>query len=272
MATRCTTPATGSPDYLAMKLYRNPEGTNRGFGETSVTAAAPDPDTLATFGALRAQDGALTIMAVHNRPTGSASARFSLTNFAPSGKVQAFRLAGGTLTKLPEVSFSGTAYTTTLPAQSVTLFIFPPKRFNSGGGAFTSPRGAFAADGNFTGGTAVTYPARDILNTTDDALYLAQREGSSFSYSIPAPNGQLVVRLHFAECQYAAAGQRKLNVTLNGGTVLPNFDPLAAAGAANKPITKSLPVTVTTGKVDLGFATTLAGRNAGVAAIEILAK
>ncbi len=272
LATRWTTPATGSPAYLAMKLYRNPDGTKRAFGETSVTCAAPDPDTLSSFAAIRAIDGALTVMAIHKRPTGTASARFSLANFPTNGKVQAFRLASGSLTKLAEVSFSGTSYTATLPAQSVTLFVFPSKKVNAGGAAFSSPRGSFSADASFTGGAAVTYPARDILNTADDSLYLSQREGTSFSYSIPVANGQYTVRLHFAECQYAAAGQRRFNVTLKGTTALTNFDPFAAAGAANKPVTKTFAVTVTGGKVDLGFNSALPGRNAGVAAIEVLAK
>jgi hypothetical protein len=272
MATRWTTPATGSPVYLAMKLYRNPSGANLGFGETSVTCAAPDPDTLSSFAALRAVDGALTVMAVHKRPTGTASASFSLANFPTNGKVGAFRLAGGSLTKLTVAAFSGTTYTATLPAQSVTLFVFPAKKYNAGGAAYSSVRSSYAADAGFTGGSSVAYPARDILSTLDDALYLAQREGASFSYSIPIANGQYSVRLHFAECQYTTVGQRKFNIVLNGNTVLSNFDPLADAGAANKRTVKNLQVTVTAGKINLAFNSTLAGRNAGLAAIEIFAK
>ena len=272
MATRWTTPPTTSPVYRAMKLYRNPDGTKRGFGETSVSCTAPDPDTLSAFASLRTVDGALTVMAVHKRSTGTASAKFSLAHFPTTGKVQAFRLAGGNLSKLPDASFVGTAYTATLPAQSVTLFVFPSKKLNSGGAAYTSARGTFDADARFSGGAAVTYPARDIVGTSDDALYLAQREGTSFTYSIPIPNGQYSVRLHFAECEYTAAGQRRFNIAVNGATVQTDFDPLAAAGAPNKMVTKTFPVTVAAGKVDLGFTSTLAGRNAGVAAIELLAK
>jgi hypothetical protein len=181
-------------------------------------------------------------------------------------------LAGGALTKLPEVSFAGTNYIATLPAQSVTLFIFPSKKINAGGAAYTSPRGPFAADSGFTGGSPLIFSAREIAQTGDDPLYLAQRHGPSFGYSVPVANGQYSVRLHFAECQYGGAGKRKFNVRLNGATVLANYDPLVAAGAANRAVISSFPVNVTGGSVELVFTSTIAGRNAAVAAIEVLAK
>ena len=43
LATRWTTPATGSPTYLAMKLWRNYDGNDSGFGNTSVSASRGQP-------------------------------------------------------------------------------------------------------------------------------------------------------------------------------------------------------------------------------------
>src|SRR5258708_38156801 len=43
LATRWTTPATGSPVYNAMKMYRNYDGNKSGFGDTSVSATVPNP-------------------------------------------------------------------------------------------------------------------------------------------------------------------------------------------------------------------------------------
>src|SRR5206468_2001238 len=39
LANRWTTPAAGTPTYLAMKLFRNYDGNGSGFGETSVSAS-----------------------------------------------------------------------------------------------------------------------------------------------------------------------------------------------------------------------------------------
>ena len=62
MAARWTTPAATTPTYKAMKMYRNYDGNRSAFGDTSVAATVPDPNTLAAFAAQRSADGALTVM------------------------------------------------------------------------------------------------------------------------------------------------------------------------------------------------------------------
>jgi len=69
LATRWTVPATGSPTYLAMKLYRNYDGNRSAFGETSVQVLAPSPDSVSAFAALRSADGALTLVTVNKQLT-----------------------------------------------------------------------------------------------------------------------------------------------------------------------------------------------------------
>src|SRR5207249_7261016 len=59
LANRWTTPATGSPTYLAMKLYRNYDGGGSAFGGTSVAAAVGNPDQVSAFASIGASDGAL---------------------------------------------------------------------------------------------------------------------------------------------------------------------------------------------------------------------
>ena len=41
LATRWGTPATGTPAYNAMKIYRNYDGNKSSFGDTSVLAGGP---------------------------------------------------------------------------------------------------------------------------------------------------------------------------------------------------------------------------------------
>ena len=48
-----------------MKMYRNYDGNKSTFGETSVAAAAPNPDTVSAFAAQRRRDGALTVMVIN---------------------------------------------------------------------------------------------------------------------------------------------------------------------------------------------------------------
>lgn len=125
LATRWTTPASSTPTFKAMKLYRNYDGNKSTFGETSVAANVPNPDRVACFAALRA-DGALTVMAINKQPGTNASVTLALNNFLPNGTAQVWQLtAANAILQLPNLNFSGGTFSNTLPAQSVTLFVLP---------------------------------------------------------------------------------------------------------------------------------------------------
>ncbi len=124
MAARWATPAGSTPTYKAMKLYRNYDGSRSTFGETSVSAAAPNPDAVAAFAAQRSSDGALTVMVIAKSPSGSTPATIALANFAHNGTAQAWQLtAANAITRLSDVPVSGSSFAVTLPPQSITLFV-----------------------------------------------------------------------------------------------------------------------------------------------------
>jgi hypothetical protein len=122
MATRWTTPKADTPTYKAMKLYRNYDGQNSGFGETSV------PDNLSAFAALRTSDGALTVMVINKTPDAAAPVALTLANFAPKGSIQVWQLtAANTIARQKDLPASGDTVRLTVPAQSITLLILPAK-------------------------------------------------------------------------------------------------------------------------------------------------
>jgi hypothetical protein len=126
LATRWTTPETGSPTYNAMKMYRNYDGNKSVFGDTSVSATGPDPDDVSVFAATRSSDGALTVMVVNKQLTESATTTLSISNFYASGSAQPWQLtSANTITNLSSINFTGNSFTSTLPAQSITLFVLP---------------------------------------------------------------------------------------------------------------------------------------------------
>ena len=128
MATRWTTPKADTPTYKAMKLYRNYDGRKSGFGETSVRATVPNPDTLSAFAALRAGDGALTVMVINKTPDAAAPVALALANFVPQGSIQVWQLtAANTIARQKDLPASGSTLRLTVPAQSVTLLILPAK-------------------------------------------------------------------------------------------------------------------------------------------------
>jgi hypothetical protein len=126
LATRWTTPASSTPTYKAMKMYRNYDGNKSGFGDTSVSATGPNPDNVSTFAAVRASDGALTIMVINKQLTSGAATTVNLVNFLPAGTAQVWQLtSANSITRLSDLGVSGSGFTATVPVQSITLFVLP---------------------------------------------------------------------------------------------------------------------------------------------------
>jgi hypothetical protein len=158
LANRWTTPAAGSPTYLAMKLYRNYDGQDSTFGDTSVAASVPNPDQVSAFAATRSADGTLTITVVNknlfdpSNPSATTSITLNLSDFAPNGSAQEWQLAAvnptnqtqAAITHLPDVAFGGSSFTVAVPMQSMTLFILHPAQVT----APAAPAGLVAVAGD----------------------------------------------------------------------------------------------------------------------------
>ncbi len=111
-----------------MKLYRNYDGSGSAFGETSLQATVPNPDTVAAFASQRTADGALTVMVVSKHLSATTPATISLANFLHAGTAQVWQLtAANTITRQPDITVTGTSFTATLPAQSITLYVLPQR-------------------------------------------------------------------------------------------------------------------------------------------------
>jgi hypothetical protein len=127
LATRWTTPESTTPTFKAMKMYRNYDGSKSGFGDTSVSTTVPNPDNLSAFGALRTSDGALTIMVVSKVLSGSTPLTINLAGFANRGVAEVWQLtSSNAIQRLTDLSVSPNSLTTSVPAQSITLFVLPP--------------------------------------------------------------------------------------------------------------------------------------------------
>jgi hypothetical protein len=105
------------------------------------------------------------------------------------------------------------------------------------GGPAVSP---FVADADFSGGTTVTnwtgaIDTSAVTNPAPQAVYQTERYGT-MTYTMPGLTSgtNYTVRLHFCENYWSAAGQRKFNVSINGISVLSNFDIFATVGAQHR--------------------------------------
>jgi Glycoside hydrolase family 44/PA14 domain/Fibronectin type III domain len=140
LANRWTTPATNSPTYLAMKMYRNYDGGGSAFGGTSVAASVANPDQVSAFASVRSSDGALTVMVVNKNlfdpanPSATTSVTVNLSNFVNAGVAQEWQLAAvnptnqnnAAIAHLSNVNFSGNSFTINVPMESLSMFVIQP--------------------------------------------------------------------------------------------------------------------------------------------------
>jgi fibronectin type 3 domain-containing protein len=156
LATRWTVPPNPSPTYLAMEIYRNYDGKLSTFGDTSVSDAVANPDNLSSFASIRTSDGAMTVMVI-NKQTGSTPVTLNLANFSSSGTATGWQISSATqstIASLGSIAVSNNAIATTVPSQSITLFVIPAGSVTS---APSTPTGLAASVGSGT--VALTWNA-----------------------------------------------------------------------------------------------------------------
>jgi beta-glucanase (GH16 family) len=137
----------------------------------------------------------------------------------------------------------------------------------------TAAAGSYAADEDFVGGTvsatAKTISTLGVTNPAPEAVYQHHRFGN-FTYSLPGftAGNTYLVRLHFDEFYWSAAGKRVFNVSINGTQVLTNFDVFAAAGGQNIAIVEQInAVANASGQIVIQFTTVT--DNAEINGIEV---
>lgn len=136
--------------------------------------------------------------------------------------------------------------------------------------AITDSQGnVWKPDQGFAGGDTI---ARDdnlqIANTTDPVLYRTEHYGMD-SFSCKIPNGNYVVKLHFAETfdGITGVGQRVFSFNVQGRD-FKDFDVWKKAGGPNRAYIESVPAEVTDGKLHVTFTSNV--ENPEINAIEII--
>lgn len=126
LATRAV-PGADTPTFKAIQMYRNYDGKNGAFGSLGVSDRTPDPDTLSSFASVRRSDGALTVMVINKSLSEPAPIALSVLHFAGTTASVWQLTSANAITHLPNDALRGGRLTTTLPAQSITLFVVPAR-------------------------------------------------------------------------------------------------------------------------------------------------
>ena len=224
-AARWTTPDTTTPTYKAMKLYRNYDGNRSTFGDTSVRAAATaNADNLSVFAAVRSGDSALTVMVISKVLTGSTPVNVNVSNFTPAGAAQAWQLSSSnTITRIADVAVSGQGFSTSVPAQSITLFVVPA----SSGPANQPPVArATATPASGTAPLTVAFDGSGSSDTDGTIASYGWTFGDGGTATGPAPNhtygaaGNYTAQLTVSDNQ-GAIGSSTVTISVTPGQTPP---------------------------------------------------
>lgn len=146
---------------------------------------------------------------------------------------------------------------------------FTPIRVNANGPAYVDAQGrVWSADSGFSMGC--WFPSFGFAPPAGlNPIYADGWSCGGIQYQATLPNQDYLVTLKFADPAHASPGQRLLNVTINGTTVLSNIDVAANAGGQYKPWDVTVPVTVTSGQITILLTGTV--DSAIINALEIVA-
>jgi glucan endo-1,3-alpha-glucosidase len=276
------TGVTNGSTYFYVVDAVNNLGISGGSNEVSATPAAPTPPSVPT--GLSATGGVSQVSLSWSASTGTAPITYSVFRGTTAGGEGATAVATGLksasftdaglatgTTYYYKVSATNAAATTALSSEASATTLTAVLQINAGGGAVAP----FIADAGFSGGnefsSSATIDTSGVASPAPQAVYQDVRWAPSLTYTITGltAGASYLVRLHFCELSFTAAGQRVFNVAINGTNVLSNFDIFATAGAQNKATIKEATSTAdSSGRITIAFSQGSAD-NPEIAALEI---
>ncbi len=220
---------------------------------SKVTGVSVSPTTLTIIaGATSQLTASILPSSASNKNVTWSSSNTAAATVSSTGLVTAVANGTATITvTTADGGFTATSAVTVSPSSNVI-------NINAGGSA----TGSFSADQYYSAGTAYTNTATiDMSQITSNqppaAIFNSERYGA-MSYTIPnrTAGSTQTVTLYFAETYLTASGQRIFNVSINGTSVLSNFDIYASAGGQNKAIAKTFStIANSSGQVVIQFST-----------------
>jgi len=276
------TGVTNGTTYFYVIDAVNSLGTSGGSNEVSATPAAPTPPSVPT--GLSATGAVSQVSLSWSASTGTAPMTYNVFRGTSAGGEGATAVATGlTSTSFKDVGLAtGTTYyykvsatnaaaTSAQSSEASATTLTAVLQINTGGGAATP----FIADAGFSSGnefsSTATIDISGVASPAPQAVYQDVRWAPSFNYTITGltAGSSYLVRLHFCELSFTAAGQRVFNVAINGTSVLSSFDIIAAAGAQNKAVIKEVTSAAdSAGRITIAFSRGSAD-NPEIAALEI---
>ena len=223
---------------------------------------APSPPGTLTFGSVTATGGTVSWTAATDNVgvTGYEVYRDAVLLTMVTGLTFSdTALAGSTAYVYSVVAVDGALNGSTATSATVTTAPTTVIRVNAGGTSYVDPAGqTWLADTGYNGGTTATTTVT-VAGTTNPTLYKSERYRTPstipLTYTFSVPNGNYLVRLHFAETYSLSkgAGKRVFDIDVQGTRAFDNVDIFVMAGGGNRALVLEKPTTVTNGQIRLSL-------------------
>ena len=123
LATRWTAPSAANPNYLALKLFTNYDGSHHAFGTISVSDTNDaNPNLFSSYAALNSAGTQMTLLVLNKDPQNAVTAALVLNGFNATSFV-AYTLASSAPTAITHTSSSSWTGTQTFAPYSATLLV-----------------------------------------------------------------------------------------------------------------------------------------------------
>ena len=133
LATLWSPPTSSQPGAYAFRMYLNYDSQGSRYGDTWINSTSSDQSQLAVYGAQRSSDGALTLMVI-NKTSNDLTSSLSLAGATPTGNAQVYNYSSANLNAIvrqPDVAVSSSGFSSTYPANSMTMVVIPTSGSNS---------------------------------------------------------------------------------------------------------------------------------------------
>ncbi len=125
LASYWTSPAVNSPGFFAFKIFRNADGHGNGFGDGALDVfQSTAKDRVSCFAARDSKTDEPSILLINKNPQSEEKIRLIFKGKLSSGKFHRTQYTAENLknlSRLPDITLSGTTVPVSLPAYSLTL-------------------------------------------------------------------------------------------------------------------------------------------------------
>jgi hypothetical protein len=153
---------------------------------------------------VRSSDGALTVMVINKQLIASSAVTMNISNFVNTGIAHVWQLtSANTINHLSDVAVTGNSLNTTVPIQSITLFVLPP-------GTVTPPPSPVLTNANMSNPSTFSFTLANgvagqkyVISTSTDLVNWSPVQtnlltGSTTNLSFPVPDS-----VRFYQVQWA---------------------------------------------------------------------